>query len=354
MPENNFVVRLHIRILKDERGNSCNPTRFSINQMLDGMRAVYGTALVDVIEESRDFIEDKPHLVNLSIGNCRGNNGITREQEELFSVRSGVDETHIKYIFVYFVHTLCRPCSGCSHHPPNKFGVIIAQDAPRWTLAHEIGHVLHVPEESGINNLMIGTHTLDIPAGVTPILSKDQKCRLRIIGEHLGLVTPRHQPIPPPLEDNAPVTMQRVLEILFFDHPDYKQFERLGINALPFLEEIVREGDAHLSPRAVTSAAFIKSQRTIEIFRLAASSQDTKVRLAAACSLQNFGYGEVEDLLPLLLEDKVLGVRKFALRAIPKDVSLQMRTKLEEIINSDPHIYIRQLSEQTLLNLNPL
>ena len=34
------------------------------------------------------------------------------------------------------------PSNGCAAHPAGRPGAVVAQGASRWTLAHEVGHVL--------------------------------------------------------------------------------------------------------------------------------------------------------------------------------------------------------------------
>lgn len=331
--------------MKDQNGGLLNPIRFSIDEMVEGMKSVYGTALVDVELVSHEPIENRPELAEIESKSCRGlDEHITAEQEELFNFRHGMGDTDIA---AYFVHTLTCGCNGCSRHPVGKYGVVITQGATKWTLAHEIGHILEVGHKSENTNLMIEVSTADIPAGITPILTDDQKERLRENGKRLKLVRDRKMPAGL-AEGDPPVSMEQVRAALHRDHPDYGQVAQLGSGVVPHLAELVREEDEQLAPKAVNLAAYVKNERVTEIFRLAAVSREVKIRLAAAYNLRYLPPAEITDLLLILLSDQSLGVRKYALLAVPKDIPGDVRRQLEELKNSDPYPYIRKLSDDLL------
>ena len=62
---------------------------------------------------------------------------------------------------VYFVLATNPPTNGCAAHPDGRPGAVVTRGATRWTLAHEVGHVLgltHVED----NRLMTGNGTSNI------------------------------------------------------------------------------------------------------------------------------------------------------------------------------------------------
>jgi hypothetical protein len=136
MPANEQTVRLHVKILVE-------PTAFTIDQMVDGMREVFEPQgiLVEIAGEERLNL---PALEDVNVGPCtRGT--VTPEQRQLFSHRNDAGPLDL---CVYFVRSTVPPTSGCAAHPDGRPGAVVASGAPVWTLAHEIGHVLgleHVP-----------------------------------------------------------------------------------------------------------------------------------------------------------------------------------------------------------------
>lgn len=345
MPEHDLVIRLHIRVLKDEAGHLLNPLNFTIEEMVQGMQTVYGTALVDVDVISHSSIENRPELAEIESGSCRGltRNLVTAEQEELFNFRDGIGDTDI---VAYFVHTLTCGCNGCSRHPVGKYGVVLTEEATRWTLAHEIGHILEIIHRTDNTNLMFDVSTSDIPVGITPTLDDTQKEQLRENGKRLRLVRDR-KAVAFLAAEPAPVTKEQVREALHWDHADYETAAQFGSQALPHLAELVKREDA-LAPKAVNLASYINDRQVIDIFQMAASSREVKIRLAAAYSLRRLPATEVTDLLLQLLSDQHLGVRKYALMAVPKEIPDIVRKKLEELKASDKYAYIRKLSESLL------
>ena len=66
----------------------------------------------------------------------------TDEQNQLFGNRNNVGDNEV---VAYFVRSTVPPLNGCAAHPIERPGAVIAQGATRWTLAHEMGHVLGLP-----------------------------------------------------------------------------------------------------------------------------------------------------------------------------------------------------------------
>jgi hypothetical protein len=125
-------VRLHLRIL-----TAPDPNSFTIDSALDAMREVYASIDVDVDVLSIENLT-LPLLTDLDRGECRRGT-VTAEQAELFGHRNGVGDDELA---VYFVRSLHPPVNGCASHPAGRPGAVVASTATRWTLAHEVGHVL--------------------------------------------------------------------------------------------------------------------------------------------------------------------------------------------------------------------
>lgn len=131
--------RVHIKVLT-------NPTT-PIDTMLNRMREVYSTAGIRVEVVSRENLTDPSFatLNDLDIGECRAGT-TTSEQNQLFQNRNNVGNNEI---VVYFVRSTVPAANGCATHPDGRPGAVIAQIASRWTLAHEVGHVLGLSHISG-------------------------------------------------------------------------------------------------------------------------------------------------------------------------------------------------------------
>ncbi|PWW24422.1 hypothetical protein JD79_03601 [Geodermatophilus normandii] len=144
------TVRLHVKTLTA-------PTRFTIDQMVAAMRDVYepqGFRIVRAGDETLNL----PALDVVDVGGCtRGNT--TAEQRTLFSNRNGVGANEV---VAYFVQATDPPTNGCAAHPAGQPGAVVASGASRWTLGHEIGHVLGLNHVNDNDRLMTGNGTDNI------------------------------------------------------------------------------------------------------------------------------------------------------------------------------------------------
>jgi hypothetical protein len=135
--------RIHIKILT-------NPS-VPIHRMLSSMRQIYSKASICIIVVSREELKGPTFdaLTDISIGNCVLGR-TTTEQNQLFQNRNNVGNNEI---VIYFVRSTVPAANGCASHPNGRPGAVIANIASRWTLAHEVGHVLGLLHISGEGNL---------------------------------------------------------------------------------------------------------------------------------------------------------------------------------------------------------
>jgi hypothetical protein len=116
--------------------------------MLNRMREVYSTAGIGVEIVSREDLSGITNfndLNDLDVGQCLLGNA-TSEQTQLFMNRNSVGNNDI---VVYFVRSTIPTNNGCASHPDGQPGAVVAQNASRWTLAHEVGHVLGLDHITG-------------------------------------------------------------------------------------------------------------------------------------------------------------------------------------------------------------
>jgi outer membrane protein OmpA-like peptidoglycan-associated protein len=157
-------IRLHLKIL-------VQPTRFSIASMLQSMRQVYGPAGFQVEVASRETLK-LPSLEELDVAcpntslRCQtmpcANTNLNAEHVALFRNRNSV---RVNELAVYFVRRTVPGLNGLCDHPPGKPGVVVTARASRWSLAHEIGHVLGLSHVTNDNRLMTdgGTDNIKNP-----------------------------------------------------------------------------------------------------------------------------------------------------------------------------------------------
>jgi hypothetical protein len=143
------IVRLHVKILT-------NPT-VPVDQMITTMQWIYESVGIIVQRASTETL-NLPALNDVDVGACvRGS--VTAEQTQLFGNRNSAGPNDL---VAYFVRSTVPPYNGCAACPAGQPGAVIAQGATRWTLAHEMGHVLGLPHVNDNNRLMTGGGTANI------------------------------------------------------------------------------------------------------------------------------------------------------------------------------------------------
>lgn len=128
-----------------------------VRTMLTSMRTVFSTARTGVRVASREALSGTAFttLEDLDVDDCHGT--MSTEQTTLFGHRNQVGEDDIA---IYFVRSAMLTSgedagsvlNGCASFPEGSPGAVVARIASRWTLAHEVGHVLglvHIPGEDG-------------------------------------------------------------------------------------------------------------------------------------------------------------------------------------------------------------
>jgi uncharacterized protein with LGFP repeats len=143
------IVRVHAKVLT-------TPT-VPIAQSIAVMQEVYGSRQVGVILASVETL-NLPTLNDVDVGACvQGQT--TAEQNTLFGNRNNVGANDVA---VYFVRSTNPPYNGCAAHPAGRPSAVVAQGATRYTLGHEVGHVLGLNHVNDNNRLMTGNGTANI------------------------------------------------------------------------------------------------------------------------------------------------------------------------------------------------
>jgi len=142
----NFRIRILLKTLI--------APHIKLDEMLANMRTVYAAASIMVEEGPRETLVvpvspgGSPQL-DFRVAPCKRGQTPTVDQKKLFPNRNQAGSADI---VVYFVRQTIPPLNGCAAFPPGMPGAVVTQNASRWTLAHEVGHVLSLSHIAGEKN----------------------------------------------------------------------------------------------------------------------------------------------------------------------------------------------------------
>ena len=112
------------------------------------------------------------------------------------------------------------------------------------------------------------------------------------------------------------VTLEQVIAVLSPEEPRYSSAAKLGPEALPHLDALVKGDDVSLATKAASLATFIQDDRSIGVLMSAAKSKHDVVRIAAAVGSPNLKVKGVESVLKILSADKDPTISKHAKKSL--------------------------------------
>lgn len=151
-----------------------------------------------------------------------------------------------------------------------------------------------------------------------------------------------------------PKKKERIVKLLSGYELDYTDIApKLSEKDIPILNELVMHGSGAIATRAVICLSWFPSEDAIRGIEFAAKSDNPVLRLTAVRTLSGLGNRPgVVDLISTLLDDKDIGVRKFALKAIGSSKIPGLKEKVKQVWLNDPSDQIRKIAEQVYEKLD--
>lgn len=148
----------------------------------------------------------------------------------------------------------------------------------------------------------------------------------------------------------AAVRMAQVRAALQPEEPKYDEAKKLGAGALPHLKKLVAGDDPLLAAKATFLAGLIDAAGSGDVVALAAQSDDSAVRVAAANSAANVTDADGE-MFEQLLTDRDVGVRKAAVKSAGSAGRKDLTRTVERLAQGDTAEPIRDLAAATAKSL---
>jgi len=151
------ILNIHVKILTE-------PTKFTVEQMVRATTRMYDTIGVTVRLVSTETLDiGQPELAYLNTIDTGGCKLSGRPAEEVIALSDFRNDADSKDIVLYICRTVKSddgPLKGCGGAwPAGRPMAVIAKSAFRFTMAHEIGHVLGLKHKDNDLRLMTGNGT---------------------------------------------------------------------------------------------------------------------------------------------------------------------------------------------------
>lgn len=147
-----------------------------------------------------------------------------------------------------------------------------------------------------------------------------------------------------------PHTKEEIIRMIDLDEPDYpsivSQFDDADVL---ILNELVKDPNPAIAVKAVSCLGFLQHPKALEGIKRAAKDKNPVVRVAAAHSLRHKqDVPEVVAVVDKLLQDKDIGVKKFALKTVDTANIKSLKATVEKIQLAEKNEALKELSQKIL------
>lgn len=133
-----------------------------------------------------------------------------------------------------------------------------------------------------------------------------------------------------------PITLDQLRRQLSAIEPNETTYAGLGSPEIPLLQQLLKDPEPWMSARAIFALSRIADDSAVGVIRKAIADPRPEVRVAIAASAVNLAAKDSNIILSELLDDKDVGVRKFAVQAISAENDASIHAKLQIIGAQDP------------------
>jgi HEAT repeat protein len=148
-------------------------------------------------------------------------------------------------------------------------------------------------------------------------------------------------------------TKEEISRMIDLDEPDYPTIcSKFSESDVPILVELVNDPNPAIATKAINCLGYMRTPSAVAGLGMAVKDKNPILRIAAAHSLRNLSSeATAVKLINKLLDDKDLGVRKFALKTVDFGNIISLKAKVEKVYLKETNIELKNLSKSVFNKL---
>jgi len=125
--------------------------------------------------------------------------------------------------------------------------------------------------------------------------------------------------------------------------PTVAMDEILTEGDLPNLNQILKEQESWLAPRAVCAISRFNTEHSKSILYELVNDPRMEIRVALAACARTLPLDVSEKIISKLIEDKEIGVRKFAFQSVLPNASPELIKQLKKVYNKEKEPFLKEV-----------
>lgn len=141
-------------------------------------------------------------------------------------------------------------------------------------------------------------------------------------------------------------TIEQLKTLLSFIEPEPSLNLEITIEDIPNLAKLSLSKDLIISMRAVEQLSKINDDDAFKAIQTALKQDIPVLKIAAALGAKYYSKSNFNKLIPKLLEDQDVGVRKVTLNSLPKVIDASVKLQVKKMIVNDKSEMIQKLAKK--------
>jgi HEAT repeat protein len=149
-------------------------------------------------------------------------------------------------------------------------------------------------------------------------------------------------------------TKDEIKKMIDLDEPEYPIIvSKLTADDIPILIELSGDANMAVATKAVSCLGLMNTDKAVDGIKIAVAHNNPVMRVAAAHALKNSaGLPSAVKLIDTLLDDKDIGVRKFALKTVDHSNIKSLKAKVKAMGDKETTDLMKVLSKDVYKKIN--